>query len=243
MEYLFTEEQGNAIMSDMTVCIAAIAEGGKKIIAGTDTMLSYPIGNGVNYQMENPTHDKLQMITKGVAVMGAGNTDTIKVIIDGARNTVTEKDRPIEVAEKIRKSYEKVLHDSQERSILSPAGLNWDSYTKHQNQLQPDIVKDLHVKLQAHNLGTEMVVAGFDSTSETGYVAAIGGPGATLYDKNTLGNAICGALFITNHFFAQSGYHKNMTEKEVRDLVEAAIKEAGHTPGVGGVGKIISLPS
>lgn len=228
----------------MTVCIACLAEDGKKVIAGTDTMMTYPIGTGVTYQIENNAHDKLQMVTKDVAIMGAGNTDVIKVILDDAQRSIGEKDRPVEIAEKIRKSYEKHLKEKQEREVLLPAGLNWDYYLKHQNQLQPLIAKDIHDKLQALSVGSEVVVAGFDRTSNTAYVGVIAAPGATIYDRNSLGIGLAGNGFsIANLFLAKAKYNKSMSEAEVEKLVKEAITEAGHAPGVGGIGKVVSLPS
>jgi len=183
------------------------------------------------------------MITKEVAVMGAGNADTIKVILDNAKRTIGEKDRPVEIAEKIRKAYENYLKDKQEREVLTPAGLDWDYYLKHQNQLQPVIAKDIHDKLQAVSVGSDIVIAGFDKTSNTAYAGVVAAPGATIYDRNSLGIALAGNGFtIANLFLAQSGYNKTMSEADVMKLVKDTITEAGHAPGVGGIGKIVSLP-
>ncbi len=228
----------------MTVCVACLADDGKKVIAGTDTMMTYPIGTGGSYQIQNNSHDKLQLVTKDVAIMSSGSPDVIKVILDGAKNSIAEKDRPMDIAEKIRKSFEKYLKEKQEREILVPAGLNWDTYLKHQNQLQAIVVKDIHDKLQAQQTGCEIVLAGYDRTSSSCYISVISAPGATIYDRNSLGIALSGNGFtITNLFLAKSGYNKSMDETAVQKLVKDAIEEAGHAPGVGGIGKIVSLPS
>ena len=125
----------NDILNPMTICIAALSDSGKKVIAGTDSMMTYTIGNNVTYQIENKADKKLRYVNKNVVVMGAGITDSIEVVFTELMGKVLEADTPKQVMEKLREIYVSFTRTEQERKILIPVGLNWESYIKKQKVL------------------------------------------------------------------------------------------------------------
>lgn len=49
---------GDIMNPIMTICIAAVADRGKKVVAGTDNMITHTIGGTVTYEVETPTNKK-----------------------------------------------------------------------------------------------------------------------------------------------------------------------------------------
>jgi hypothetical protein len=225
----------------MTVCVACLSDNGKKVVAGTDNTITHTIGTNVTYELETPHNKKLISIKENFSVMGAGNPDNINVVIANAKKKIHPQDQPKVATEKVRDAFVEFWRDSQEKSILSPVGLNWNIWTTQQNKLDSAIAKDIYEKLQKHQPIGELVSVGYDTNTKEAYIAVISN--GIILDRNTLGMGFAGAgMPLANFSLIKAGYKKDMEDSEVRRLVEEAIKDASHTAGVGGMGDIVILP-
>ncbi len=226
------------IMPNMTVCIAALADKGKKVVAGTDNMLTHTIGGTVTYEVETPTNKKMRKVADHTVIMGAGVSDNLNVVINEAK--INGSDQPKKVAEKLRDSFLSFWKKSQEEVILIPLGLNWDKFTNHQNNLQEFLVKEISLKLQNHHPIGEFVVAGYDTHLKEGYICVISA--GTILDKNTSGVAFAGGgMPLAQFSMIKSKHSKEIEVKEVEKMVIEAIEDSSHANGVGGKGDIVIL--
>src|ERR1039458_6807767 len=91
----------------MTVCIAALADNGKKVVVASDQMTSSPVGTMV-YEWQNTDVHKIFNFPKGVVLM-AGADSNSRAVIDSAINIINEKPemRSEEMLETFRAEYQK----------------------------------------------------------------------------------------------------------------------------------------
>lgn len=232
--------QNNDIILDiMTICIACLSDDGKKVVVGTDNMITHGSGTATEYHREIPTNKKLKYLNDKVVLMYSGNPDMLQPILNGLN--IQKSTSPKEAMNLVFNQYEKILKERQEREILAVFGLDWDSYLKKQNQFAPSVVMDIHTKLQNLNSGIEIVVAGFDGSSDECYVAVISG--RMVIDRNALGIAWTGnGGTLAQLSLLNADYNKSMKSDEVQKLVEQALETAKHASGVGSTGDCIILP-
>jgi len=218
-----------------------MAEGGKKVVAAVDNMLTLTIAAGLTYRIESPTSKKLRWLTENVIVMGGGDVDALNIIITNALPRIHKGDRPKIIAEKIRDAYAEHTRDMQEKMILAPVGLNWNQFITQQNKLDTNIASDLYRRLQNFAPAGELVIAGYDTTSNEAHLCVISS-GAVL-DRNTLGVAFAGSGYpLANMSLTKAGFQKGMTVDEVEKIVRDAMEEARHADGVGPIGDLVIFP-
>ncbi|MGD0515976.1 MAG: hypothetical protein ABSA26_00440 [Thermoguttaceae bacterium] len=167
----------------MTVCIAAICDSGKTIVAATDRMFTLP---GI-VEFET-VEGKIEPIGKTCVVLAAGHspnaTEVIATIIDRLQGN--QSPLRTKLAEVVKQAYCTVRAEQAETSIVtSMLGADYIRW-KDRNvflptylEKQPQIYGQMAmVQSQQFNLSVEMIVAGIDGKGA--FVYQISNPGVLL---------------------------------------------------------------
>jgi hypothetical protein len=224
----------------MTACIAAISDNGKKLVIAVDNMLTH--NAGVPVQRTDAAHEKMVQLTDdGIYAMAAGANLVIHPVID----EVLQK-RPVgspkEVAEIVRTTLQEFYLRKVEEEILKIFNLDWPTFTQSQSQLSPQVLNDIHSRIQNFSLDINIIVAGIDQGTGEAHVSVISGNGISL-DRTSDGVISIGSGgTLAAVSMILSNYTKNQTASAVEKLVKKAMKDAKRTPGVGDLGKLVTLP-
>lgn len=235
-------EDRSIIGSSMTVCVAAIADGGKKLVLAADNMLTMGIGGSIQYQSENVDHKKVVKLNDNVYALFAGALHVMSPLVNFAKDNIKNNTPPLKVAEKIREELQRFALQKIEEEILKPAGLSWDIYRNKQKDLNPEIVQDMHRRITSFGLDVNIIIAGYDAQAQQPYIAEVSGSGV-LIDRTLEG-------FYTNGSGGQlarfslilSNYSQSADLPRVETLVKKAVADAQRAPGVGTLGDFIVIP-
>lgn len=230
----------------MTVCVALMADRGKKVVVAADKMLTYMVGN-LQYQINDDNVKKIIKLNGHVFALIAGTPDRMAPIFE--KITVREDEQPQIVAERVKDAYADYAKRLKEEQILKPVGLDWPQYLAAQNSSNSDLTKDLYKKLNDFSASAqigEIIVAGYNTTTELCYIGIICGSNGNviLIDRNTFGFAAIGSGL--NHAQAaaiQLNYNKNLSLARVETIMKQAMQEAAKAPGVGALGEMYTLPT
>jgi 20S proteasome alpha/beta subunit len=221
----------------MTVCIAAVCDGGKSVIVAADRMFTAP--PPVNMEFET-AEKKIEQVSPGCVALFAGNSAYATEIIQGALDALAGAQRPQVpvVIERLKESYIRVRNQKVRDQIIIPAlgpdfvraealGMNIPTYLQAQQAIYGQMV----MMQQQFNLGSDIVVAGVDDLGARLHVLSHPGTTASL-DK--LGHASIGSG--GNHAnmrLALGAQTKNSNLVETLYRVFDAKKAAEVAPGVG----------
>jgi 20S proteasome alpha/beta subunit len=240
---IINESLKNKIESyPMTVCIAAIAENGKKMVLATDNMITTGIGTSIQYQKENKDHKKIVQLNDHVYVLVAGALHVMNPVIVMTKEEIKPNTSPVKAANIVRENLQKFYLQKTEEEILRRININWDFFKNHQKEMDSEIIKDLYTKINNFNLDINIIIAGYDEQNHNPYLGMAIGNGY-LFD-NTLNG------FVTNgsggdlakFSLTLSDYAQSLSVDKVQNLVEKAIIDAKKTPGVGDLGDLIIIP-
>lgn len=179
----------------MTVCIAAVCEGGKKIVVAADRMFTAP--PPLNLEFET-SEKKIEVLAPSCVTLFAGNSAFATEIIRGARRKLAGAQSPAyAVAGKVQESYLEVRFAKVREQIILPnlgpdflkaesLGISMPTYL----QPQAGLYQQLAAVMANFNIQSDIIAAGIDS--EGARLAVISHPGTTAWlDK--LGYAAIGS--------------------------------------------------
>ncbi len=161
----------------MTVCVAAIARSGLSIIGAADRMItaheviefqpdSPEMGLQEGGKVRRPT--KLIPLTKSAIAMIAGDLCVQAEIISNLMSGLPGYDlgKIIDIrtiADRYRNAHDTLLSRRAEQEILSPLGLNLNSYIRRNKELNSELAIRIAKELDEFELpGTETIIAGID---------------------------------------------------------------------------------
>jgi len=172
----------------MTVCIAAIAEEGKKLILAADNMMTHIVGNNVQYQREDPDYKKIIKLNNNVYALAAGVLHVISPVIAAVIPDVKSTSTPQEVAEILRAKLQDFYIKKAEEEILKPLLINLQIFREQQRGLSDTLLSQVLTKLGNFNLDINIVIAGINQQTGNAYIGMVAGNGFLL-DK-TLDGAV-----------------------------------------------------
>jgi 20S proteasome alpha/beta subunit len=244
LNLVYENQEKEAIISpSMTVCIAAIAEKGNKVVLAADNMLTIGIGNSIQFQKENNDHKKIVKLNENVYALFAGSLNIMNPLLGWARENIKHNFNPQRAAEKMREGLEVFVHQKIEEEILKKAGLSWDLYRNKQKELNTDLVKDLYGKINGVNLDVNIMVAGYDAQNKQCYLSNILG-NCSMVDNTLQGFMTNGSGGDLAKFsMILSDYTQSLSVERVEELVKKAVIDAKKSPGVGELGDIIVIPT
>ncbi len=180
----------------MTVCIAAICDGGKAIVVAADRM--FTAGPPINLEFET-AEKKIEELSPSCVALLSGNSAFGTEIMQGALARLHGAQRPqvVLAAESVKESYAHVRATKVRETIIVPnlgpdfsraegLGINIPTYLKD----QPNVYGQLTMVMSNFNMGSDIIVAGVDDQGAR--LAVIGHPGTVAwFDK--LGYAAIGS--------------------------------------------------
>ncbi len=147
----------------MTVCIALMCEGGKKIVAVSDHMLSMESFSGDNLAL------KIEPIHRNWFALWSGDVSYIPLVLDVATHILCKKDKPNQhdAAEAMTQAHSNILEREINNQVLSRLGYNLQSFRKvGKEQLTASVYNSIHREIKAVSLDAEFLVCGFDEEGD-----------------------------------------------------------------------------
>ncbi len=230
----------------MTVCISALAEGGKKVVVVADQMITANIP--ISYEFETDDVKKIYEISDNVCVLTAGNALYAYDVVQKTKLSISTEaqsnsgDLRIErMAELLSIHYQDYRRNMVCKRYIEPRGLSLQTYIQSQQVLHASVVQEIEQNLVNYNIGVEMIVAGKDSTTEDGYLFSVTHPGV-MVNHNALGYLCVGSgAPHAMYNLIGSGYKKDLSIDQVKEIVLEAKKKSEVAPGVGKATKSVIL--
>lgn len=219
----------------MTVCIAALSDGGKKAVLVADKMLTT---QGVFPYQSDGNAEKILKINEHVHVMWCGGLNDSAHILNKAKTKIANNSLTVQdITEQIRLAYLDYLHEVLVNENLISRGIpNIASfYGDASINLSGESRKAIELALATFNLNTNtsFVVCGKDSDGFYKiYTIGINPRFITQLATdgwNTIGSGEGHARFAVIH----SPYNLNLSQEKVRKILLSAKKKAEKEPNVG----------
>ena len=217
----------------MTICVAAMCEGGNTIFGASDRMLS---GRDVEFE---PPQAKVFNLTRSIAILVAGDTALQMEILLRVKADVDARIKlePTnwwllnDVANLYSRYYSEARVKRAERAILAPLGMTSDSFLQLQQQLAPQLVTQLATELINYEAPVvQTIVLGVDTTG--GHIYVCNNADVTCQDG--VGFAAIGSGSAhANSVFMFGGHSKWKPMPESFLMTYFAKKRAEVAPGVG----------
>jgi len=187
----------------MTVCIAAVCNGGKSVVVAADRMFTAPAPTSMEFET---SEKKIESLATGCVALSAGNSAYASEIIAGALVSLAGARQPLMslVAERVKEAYISVRMAKVREQILVPnmgpdfvrveaTGKTLPDYLASQAALYAQVV----MLMSQFNLGSDFIVTGVDTGGAR--ICVVGHPG-TLAWLDKLGYSSIGT----------GGIHANM---------------------------------
>jgi hypothetical protein len=193
-----------------------------------------------------PSSSKIWQLTNSICMMSAGDiglqteifTQMQKAIAIAIKAAPTEWQRVEDMAELYRKAYFEIKRRRAEREILTPFGLDSDSFLSRQTAMHSDLVSKISMELIGYKMPkVAAIVAGnnpsiIDPTSVTAHIFVIENGNLSCSDK--VGFACIGAgAWHANSTMMLAGHTPSTPIPKGLLAVYAAKKRAEVAPGVG----------
>ncbi len=215
----------------MTICIAAMCENGKAVIAASDKMITYSAPP--YHQFEHP-RSKLQILARRAVIATAGSALLPSEFINLIKEEMAkiEKLNIREIAYAAERAYRRLRVKGIEGRVLSAYGITWSEYR--------DIVKsgeitDLYYRIisQVENFRIELeaIIAGVDESGAHIYV--IDNPGYSNSFDDIGYTAIGSGEYHAIRSFIENYYSVSLPIPQALYVVYEAKKYAEFAPGVG----------
>lgn len=235
--------------SNLTVCIAAIADNGT-IIGAVDTMLT---AADIEYEpkIQGIVPSKIRPITTSIVGLIAGDTalqaeiflQYIPPLVDEWVKNNPNRWLPVEEAVQFYcDSYNIIRHKKAEQAVLKPFGLTYERFLSEQKQLAPDFVTkttralaDFSNNFAATN-ETETIIAGVNESNVPGHtrsrIYTLRCDDYVCHDVVGFAAVGAGSRHANSHFMF-TGHSRSMSISETLLSVYTAKKKAEVAPGVG----------
>lgn len=217
----------------MTVCIAAMCDGGTVIVGASDRMLT---SGDVQFE---PSQSKISALTRSIVVMVAGDSalqteilyelrEQIDALIDAApQDWLNVRD----VATWYGQYYDEARLRRAERNILAPFGLDRNTFISRQHEFAPTFINQIATELYNYSCPSiSAIFAGVDTTGAHLYVVENGAVSC----QDAVGFAAIGAgYWHADSQFMFAGHTRQVNFAQTLSLTYSAKKRAQVAPGVG----------
>jgi len=154
----------------VTVCIAALSNGGQAVVCASDRMLT--LGT---YEEYEPEHSKAWRITDSIGLLVAGDYALQSSIYERLREDIEGLATVRDAADRYLKHFVELRQEDAERSVLSIYGLDFSAYTKQQHALDPTTASRIADQLEDHQFPyPAALIVGFDGTGRAHIYQATG---------------------------------------------------------------------
>lgn len=159
----------------MTVCIAAICDGGKALVLASDCMVTSP-SLSLNFEHSCKKMSPLA----GCVALTAGDALSYTELFDMANEAVGKLKNPsvTEVVSKLKECYQKIRKIEIAERILIPSGFDdIDSFHQIQNGLVKELAINTQKKIESYDHGLIIIIAGI--TNEMAHIYEVPNPGTS----------------------------------------------------------------
>jgi 20S proteasome alpha/beta subunit len=220
----------------VTVCIAAICDGGQKVVVAADRMFTFQAPQNLEFQTPEK---KIEGIGVSCVVLSSGNSAYATEVARAAIQLLDGNHDPpiLHAADVLRAAFAQVRAVKIREQVLVP--MLGPDYIKFEAmgvplpqylQYQPAIFQQIAAQMQVFNLGADMIIAGVDDSGAR--VAYLGNPG-TLAWLDKLGYAAVGSGGIHATKLSLGSQTRDSTLSETLYRVYEAKRAAEVAPGVG----------
>jgi hypothetical protein len=214
----------------MTVCIAALCKDGDepRAVVVADRMVT--LGSFIEFEHAMP---KMTETSPYAIAMIAGDTLVGTRLAQEAADELSAAGPSInDIAEQLAAEYEGTRRNRMEEDLLTPRGLDLESFYNGHNALNPQVVAMVDNQMSQYNLGVEVLLAGVDPSG--GHVYTVQNPGGAVRLHDIIGYAAIGSgtihavqSMIGFGHTANAGYHETVFR------AYASKRRAQVAPGVG----------
>ena len=221
----------------MTICIAAICEGGKNVIVASDRMLTILIPQR-EFEHES---SKIEVISNNAVLTAAGDALAQRCIVMNAKKELSRKKLAniSDIGELIKEIYIKCRVKRIEELFIKSRGMDLTTYYNICRNLPSEIYIDIDSHLKNANYNLVLLIAGVDN--DGAHIYRILNPGI-LESFSKIGYCAIGSgehmaisSFITNNYSPKLELNKALY------LVYEAKKMAEHAPGVGQITDMVII--
>jgi len=213
----------------MTICIAALCtDAGQPMIVGAaDQMVS-----AGDIEFEPPQPKIWGLSDHSVAMLSGSSTDQF-AILRRAQGIVAERKltKVGEIAAVYAQEFADYRREAAAAAVLSPLGLDTQSFLDRQNSLDQQLVRTLSSQLQNEKINGRVIVTGMDDSG--GHIYEIRDPGRTVVYDSIGFAAIGGGQWHAESQFMFAGHTAKAGFQETLFLAYTAKKRAEVAPGVG----------
>lgn len=213
----------------LTICIAAICDEGKSVVAASDRMIT---SEQIAIEFEHDT-PKIYQVTKKCIVLSAGNALAHTKVVGRAKEKLTEiSDPSIEVvASTLKDIYQEERRLRAESLHLKPRGMDLDSFYQGFIRTMPaDMASFIDQNISTSNFGLELIVAGVDEMGA--HIYGIYDP--VISDSfDSLGFHAIGSGSIHAITMVAYKYESKMTKDKMKNFIFSVKKASEKAPGVG----------
>lgn len=231
-----------ATISPMTVCIASIAEDGKKAILIADKMTT---AHGV-LPYHNEEAEKIVKMNDNVTVMWAGGVADARIILEKTKRSLSSKKWVKEIAQHLTDKYLEYLHEHLDQQHVKGRGIEGGIHAfYHDKNLNLDIEarKEINNILSTYTLSSNTAFVVCGKESDGAYRIYVCGTNPRFVPNLvTDGYAAIGSG--GTYALASIGFSEYKTSLPVADVKAIALeakKRAEKTPDVGKKEDIIEL--
>lgn len=223
-----------AIMSQMTICIAALADNKKSVFFCADQMISLPIGQQVNRTDIN----KITKLTENCSVLSAGILGFTDDVLNGAKNIISDALTPkkssfsvAEIASIVGQAYIEKRRSHIERTILQPKGISYSNLSALK-ELPEFMTNEINATINFNSyIDASFIIVGKDHDECHMYKLVFPG---SLSSVDSEGYAAIGnASPIAENMIVKSGFQRNKSLEEVKKIILLAKKSCEVMPGIG----------
>lgn len=224
-------------MKPVTVCLAALCEGGSALVAASDRMVTL---SDVEFE---PDISKIISLGPRVFALCAGATNTHTEITNKLKQetgTVVLEDQVSDIAYMYADYHSESFVDSANLSILGRYGLTMQDLTDATKQIRPEIIQDINASLQSHRYADmQALICGIDAfpLGHLGHIYKVESlyghaPSVTCWDSPGFAAIGSGAEHALSSLML-SGHTLNRSFKQTLMTVFIAKKRAEIASGVG----------
>ena len=217
----------------MTVCIAALSDSGKGLVAASDRMATVLIG-GIKCERQDEGVNKIWPIPSSGFVLLAGSDSLGPRLITSALKIIADKkiERIEDIVEVFRQEYQKSRLRDFEQSVLNARGFTFANYYDIHQKLAPDLRGAIDTQMGNWSGLIDLIVAG-KGDDGVFHLYSVMNPGVSTFHDATGYVCIGSGGPLATYSLIGSSYKKSSSQEEVKQIVEEAKKKSEVSPGVG----------
>lgn len=211
----------------MTICIGSLCDSGNAVVFAADRMVT---ANFLSLEFEHQ-EKKIEPVSSHCVVMSSGDALVAFELVETFKREAPLTKSVREIADKCYNMLVALSLRRAEQEILKPRGLDWDTYRRDGNNINPQLYMLLDHQLSEFHLETDFLVVGIDDSG--GHVISLVFPGTVQhFDKIGFGAVGSGIPHATTSL-CLSGQTRKAKIAETLHAVYVSKKKTESAPGVG----------